>query len=172
MYENSLQHKDKVVPHIVLHPYYSFNANMRPYMPNCVSGGEFCGVINQALGIDDGRVIVYENLRQKCIYKQGKIANSTVFFDYMVSFYDNCLNLPENSTQFNEKCSNDTMDRIGINKSDIYTCLNNSFEGNYLISKNSILSREMTKARSKNFIFYPDIIVNGKMFLVKFRVLC
>jgi len=106
-YENSLQHKDKVVPHIALYSDYRFNSSMRQFVPNCVSGGEFCGVANDALGIEDGRVIVFEVLRQKCIYRKAKSESSGKFFDYMIGFYENCMNVPEK--KFNENCSNKTM---------------------------------------------------------------
>ena len=85
----------------------------------------------------------------------------------MIGFYDNCINLPENFVKFNEECSNYTIDLLNINKTDIYQCVKNSFEAeDYIVSKNSLLSREISKANSKGFYEYPSLIVKGRMFMV------
>jgi hypothetical protein len=40
--------------------------------PSIVSGVEFCGIVSSTIGIEVGRIIVFEDLRQEFIYKLEK----------------------------------------------------------------------------------------------------
>lgn len=64
-----------------------------------------------------GRDIVYESIRQKCIYKTG----TKYYFRYMRSFYEECF---ESMT---EKCSINLMKSKSIDYTSVLKCVSGSF---------------------------------------------
>lgn len=93
-----------------------------------MSSGKYCGNPNPELNITNGTLIIFEDLRQKCIYNYGRENNiSSLYLDYMFSFYVYCLTTtPRN---FSGNCSNEIMLKINVEPSKIQTCIENSFVG-------------------------------------------
>ena len=80
-------------------------------------------------GISDARVIILENIRQKCIHlisydtevdnKEKKMK----YWDYMENFYKDCLL----SNKFNSACANETMLKANIKIKEVDDCIIESF---------------------------------------------
>jgi len=70
----------------------------------CVQNGKYCGAINKPLGITNATLVLYENIRQKCVWYTYKTNEPLMYWNYMVAFKNKCLR-PMNPT-FTTDCSN------------------------------------------------------------------
>ena len=111
------------IPHYISFSFFSGPQSRN--ISNCYYNGVYClfpvNVVDK-YKITDARLIILENLRQKCIYL--KSATST-YLDYMQFYYTNCLlsKIPK----FNKECSNEVMELLKINVKNIEACIVNSF---------------------------------------------
>jgi len=82
-------------------------------------------------GVNDGRVIILENIRQKCIHlisydKFGNMASQkTKYWDYMHYFFNDCMKATP--PRFNIECSTEVMTKVKINDKEINNCIKESF---------------------------------------------
>ena len=141
-----------------------------------MSSGKYCGIVpNEELGINNGTLIIFENLRQKCIYKYEKEKSmKMIFYNYMVSFYDRCLNVKPPS--FAENCSISVMNYVGIDSNSIQKCIEDSFEGKlqllikdfllYEYKDNKILQTDFKDKKLLGIEIYPGIMINNRTFFV------
>lgn len=131
---------------------------------NCLTAGKYCAQPRYDLNILDGRDIVTENIRQKCIFKisyqQDLFLND--YFTYMNMFYERCLL----KDSFSEYCALNALSRIdGIDFNDVTNCIGDSYkteltDRNKYIIENSILEEDR-KARSKYTPdVFPGILIN------------
>jgi hypothetical protein len=153
--------------------YITFQSNLHNTITlvpvgNCMGAGKYCSQPGN-FGISDGRVIVLENIRQKCIFKYATDnQNILLYFQYMENFYSRCL---EQTQDFSEECASLVTVNLGI-KDAINSCIGDSWKPlntwvsgePKLYAENKILDEENQK-RNKNLIsFLPSVLINGRNF--------
>lgn len=124
---------------------------------NCVSDGKYCAFDPDNEGPITGRDVVLEAIRQKCIYKIS-IDN---YFNYMQLFYGYCL------FDFSEGCSKGLIEKLNIEPTDVFSCLDNSFlvsNNDKYSNDNTILSDEREKQRKAGLNNFPNIYINDVVY--------
>ena len=156
--------------HVITYKHMEYNeyssVNNKYAFDNCYGSGKYCMQKNK-LGIKDGRVIVKEDIRQKCVYAVGDN-----YMKYMKVFYKECVC----SGMFNEECAENVMDREGIRKGDVNKCISDSFINvnvnsndddyirNEFIMENEILNNEY-KIREINYVEKsPTVFINKRLY--------
>ncbi len=91
-------------------------------------------------------VILYESLRQKCVYEVTKQEKPSLWFDYTVAFIDNCAN----KTLFGDDCAIAQMKKVGVNHEKVSKCVSESFVtgANGKIVDNKILAEDAKLAKT------------------------
>ena len=151
-------------PRYVTHKSPNYDKNNRNKISNCVSGGLYCYFPKKSTIVQDGELIILENLIQKCVYKESFIRKDIyIYFKYMEYFYNNCINI--NKPDFSEKCSNNTLKYIGLNESNIYKCIANSFgvskySNSILQNDNNILKNDYDIQSHYYINSFPAVIIN------------
>lgn len=128
------------------------------------------------MGISDGRDIISENIRQKCIYliSTGKYSHSlykqdinpSLYWNYMESFYDKCLN--STNVSFSQECANKSIVENGINNLLVIDCMINSYtsgKDNVVVdsnNNNTILEEDYLIRKKWKVRVFPTIMVNNK----------
>lgn len=134
---------------------------------NCLSAGRYCVLPRYDLGILDGRTILNENIRQKCIYNLSFQQDIFIkdYFTYMKSFHKNCVL----SKDFSHSCSDKVINKEleGIDSIDVKKCVEDSYEdkltdSNKFIINNNMLEKENEAKKKYNVHVIPGIIVNGR----------
>jgi len=153
-----------------------FNPNDPKSVDNCISKGLYCANPKYDLGVSDGKEILKENIRQKCIYliSKGKYqntlyaqeANKKLYWDYMEKFYDKCLN--RTVVHFTSQCSTESQKEIGINEQLVSDCVMSSYVAEKdkvaidINNNNTILEEEYNIKKKWKIKIFPTIIVNNK----------
>lgn len=139
-------------------------------MPNCLSKGKYCAEPSPALGIEDGRLIVMEGIRQKCILKTTHDDNEhSKFLTYLRKFRALCID-EGGKSEFTKECAetaagNSNIDVISLNK-----CIDNTFDGkinsekDYFSLDNKMLKRDRDRVARSNVFFFPAITINDVEF--------
>ena len=143
------------------HMEYSEYSVNKYAVDHCYGSGKYC-IQQNKLGINDGRAIVKEDIRQKCVYAIG--GN---YMKYMEGFYKECIC----NGMFNEKCAEKVMENEGIKKEDVNQCISDSFinenddcSRNEFIMENEILNNEY-KIREVNYVEKsPTVFINKKLY--------
>ncbi len=150
---------------------------MNKSIPNCIGRGLYCAMPRYDLGVVDGRDIIIEDIRQKCIYnvandlyksEKYQQPNNTkkIYFDYMIKFFDKCLNQTEKRLNF--YCSNEVMQDININTNLILECVYDSYvmdkDKNIvdLDNDNKILEEEKKVKSTYKIKILPAVLINNK----------
>jgi hypothetical protein len=93
-YQEELGTKANLRVHYVTyqHPLYDPTENVA-IRGNCLGGGKYCATPGK-FGTTDGRTIVSEAIKQKCIYNYAynEGQDKSLYLNYLTSFYSNCLN--------------------------------------------------------------------------------
>ena len=156
------------IPHYVTHrsPFYD-KSNTNP-IENCVSFGKYCYFPKETTVEKDGRNIVIEDVRQKCMYnlsvKKNKISN---YFKYMNSFYENCLNVEDNK-RINEECSQIALVNAGFTQDYLNNCVKESFFSNkynlaeMIENDNSLLANDYSIQNDYILTTFPAVSINKK----------
>ena len=156
------------IPHYVTHrsPFYD-KSNTNP-IENCVSFGKYCYFPKETTVEKDGRNIVIEDVRQKCMYNlsvnKNKISN---YFKYMNSFYENCLNV-ENNKRINEECSQIALVNAGFTQDYLNNCVKESFFSNkynlaeMIENDNSLLANDYSIQNDYILTTFPAVSINKK----------
>lgn len=158
--------------HVITYKHMEYNeysnVNNKYAFHNCYGSGKYCMQQNK-LGINDGRVIVKEDIRQKCVYAVGDD-----YMKYMKVFYKECVC----KGMFNEECAENVMLREGIRKGDVNKCISDSFINanvnsnndddyyirNEFIMENEILNSEY-KIREINYVEKsPTVFINKRLY--------
>jgi len=174
----SFSEKDQIIPHLITPRSIEYSPSSEKTVDHCVSSGKYCGVVPNDLNITDGRLIVFEDLRQKCVYNLGSKANKKLlFFTYMVKFYDICI--ISTPARFNQECANSVLESLGLDTKAIQSCIEDSFSGlviliadyqNYLLSSNTVLDAEFKEKNLYGLAVYPGIMINNRTFFVIIKV--
>jgi len=139
---------------------------------NCVSNGNFCINPRYDLNLTDGREIIYENIRQKCVYNYAyeKGSNHTdLYWMYMENFYDTCYDPYSvfNGT-FSEECSKKVISDLGIDMQNIVKCVLDSFDAKtveeFKTKNNKILTADRDEKNKHNIFLIPSILINNRTF--------
>ena len=156
------------IPHYVTHrsPFYD-KSNTNP-IENCVSFGKYCYFPKETTVEKNGRNIVIEDVRQKCMYNlsvnKNKISN---YFKYMNSFYENCLNV-ENNKRINEECSQIALVNAGFTQDYLNNCVKESFFSNkynlaeMIENDNSLLANDYSIQNDYILTTFPAVSINKK----------
>ncbi len=173
-YHKHLRDHTKFTPYYVSSRYQSHDGKARE---NCYAGGNFCASPRHDLGIGDGRQILKENLRQKCIYNYAYnvYQNSTdMYWEYMKNFYDNCLKPPKGEIFFSDNCALTQIVKTQIDPDQITKCIYNSFgleprqdgkEDEFLTTKaNTLLYNDNDEKEKHNLWLTPSLLINKRTF--------
>ncbi len=167
-------------PHYISYKSLEYKSNSNKTIPNCIGKGLYCQLPRYDLGVIDGRDIIIEDIRQKCIYnianklyKSEKLsqANNTkkIYFEYMTTFFDKCLNRTEK--RFNYYCSKEVMQDLRINHDLVLECVSSSYvvdaEKNIVdLDNNNKILEEEKKVRSLYKIkVLPAVLINNNTIL-------
>ena len=171
-YQELLGKKASLGVHYITYPYFSYDPNINKPIDDCLGSGLYC-LKPENLGINDGSLIVLESIKQKCIYKfvyEKKAIPKELFWNYMTKFYEKCILEKKN---FNQKCSNNVMDLVQLDKKEIDRCIFDSFIGTsfdkqkedyYKILKNKILDDEFEMRKRNYIIRVPSLLINGRLY--------
>lgn len=128
--------------------------------PNCFGGGRYCAPDPDGSGVMTGRDVLYEDLRQICIYQQYKGGHMEKWWDYTSSLSTAC-----NNHQITADCSHKAMALAKVDPNPIDKCVSTSFDNSdHAISKNSLFAAERVKQNQIGAFFFPSIIINNQTF--------
>ena len=168
-YQYILEEYAKINVRFVTYPHFLYDANKNNPYDDCFGAGLYC-IRPGKFGITDGTLIIMQSLIQKCIFDYSmKNEKQRYFLNYMTKFYENCIK----QEKFNEICSNDVINNVGIPLDEINSCVKNSFvlqsENSYKISKNKILDNEYALRKKYNVNRVPSITINGRLYIGSWR---
>jgi hypothetical protein len=130
----------------------------------CVNSGKYCAVDpehNLTDGIS-GADVVRENLRQVCIWRNtNSTGNSLLWWKYINQFQRDCTD----ANKFNEDCSKNVMNSLGINTAIISQCVEAS--GGYAdqsSSRNSLIDIELNARKEMGVYLLPTLIAENVPF--------
>jgi len=175
-YQNVISNFTDFRPHYITYKSPEYDPNVSKSVANCISKGLYCATPKYDIGVTDGRDILNENIRQKCIYliSNGIFKNSflqqtvdkRLYWNYVETFYDKCIN--KTIPQFNNKCSIESIKAIGMNEDIVNDCVMSSYVSEKdkiaidLNNNNSILEEEYNVKKKWKIKIFPTIMVNNK----------
>lgn len=156
--------------HFFTYPHFNYNPDKKQSFANCLGSGLYCSRPGKS-GVKDGTEVIKESLRQKCIYnyayEKGGNNNRQLFWNYILTFYQNCVNLGK----IDSFCSENVQKILNIPIDVIKKCYNESFIGEKnekdyeIYLRNTIFDNEY-ELRKKNFISKsPSITINERVYL-------
>jgi hypothetical protein len=155
-------------PIYVVHPSTFPNEDNFINTKNCVSKGKYCYFPKETTIIKDGKQIILENLRQKCIYNISmKNKNLNVYFNYIRTFYTQCL-IKEKIPDFSDKCAKNSLSYLGYSVEEVDRCMADSFgvpqmtDNIYFDKDNKILKNEYDQILNYKLTTFPAVIFNNK----------
>jgi len=160
--------------HYITYNHISYDPKNPVERSNCLGGGKYCNTPGK-FGILDGRAIVHESIKQKCVYKYGN--NSTneaplIYWNYMIEFYSACLNVPTGSS-FNSTCSAAASKSVNLPQKEINECIIDSyiatkdakakvdFENS---AENTLLNIDNESRKQYLINYIPSITINNRTF--------
>ena len=156
------------IPHYVTHRAPNYDSDNSNPIENCVSFGKYCYFPKDTTVEKNGRNIVIEDVRQKCMYNlsvmKNKIGN---YFKYMKSFYENCL-ISEEKKGINVNCSEYALVDAGFTVDYLNNCVKESFNSkkydlNSMVENdNSLLSQDYTLQNDYVITSFPAVRINKK----------
>lgn len=127
--------------------------------PNCLSGGRYCSPDPDGNGPLDGRAIVYEDLRQICVYELTGDKGVKTWFEYITRVYDNCY-----SSGLQAACSQEAMKGL-VNSHNVEKCVSDSFLGtDPTVHDNELLKAEKALWVKKGPSFFPSFQINNSTY--------
>lgn len=150
-----------MIPHYVLwYNTVSKDSNYTIPHPDCLSGGRYCTPDPDYDGPRSGRDILLEDLRQICIYQIARSQKEhQIWWKYVQAFNETCKN------EFTESCSQDTMEKVGINIKTVDNCVKNSFTGkDYTMDDNLLLHHERDRMLDRGIHYFPILLINNQTF--------
>lgn len=128
-------------------------------LESCFSGGSYCAPDPDGAGRLTGRDVLYEDLRQICIYQTVKSSGYHKWFEYIAKVQSLCVD------KLDEECAERVMKKVGINVKKVNKCITNSFEGkDHLTSKNSLLKSERDLWQAQGLHYYPVLVINDSVY--------
>lgn len=171
---------NRIVDLTIFEPHYitsnfAYNALSPKVSANCYSAGKYCTNPNSNLNISNGREIINENLRQKCVWKVAYTKKETrvQYWNYMNLFYSLCIDIE--NPRFNTDCSYECMEFLGIDQSAVRGCVNKSFEfagisssiaDTIYLVENTLLKNDRFVYDDFHIMYIPTILINNRTFWV------
>ena len=172
-YQKLLDDKAILGVHYITYPYFSYDPSSNRPIDDCLGSGLYC-VRPGNSGVNDGALIALESIKQKCIYQftyqnKERTISKELFWMFMSKFHENCI-LTNN---FNQKCSDNIINSVGLSSDEISKCILDSFIGTTYekqrpdynrVLKNKILDEEY-EIRKRNYIRrVPSLTINGRLY--------
>ena len=163
------KYEDQVnfVPIYVTHQLPSYDPNNAKREYNCVTKGKYCYFPKETTITQDGREILLESLRQKCMYTLSlKSKKIKYYFDYLDKFYKNCLSVP--TPRFNDRCSKQNLDLMGFGIDFLDECVADSFGVKTLLSssffdnENYIFKDDYAEILKYKLTSFPAVVVDDQ----------
>ena len=161
------------VPHYISHESPQIYSSGAISPEHCLGGGKFCASPKYELGVIEGRIILLEDIREKCVYNMAynttdDTTSPNLYWEYMSSFYDTCINI--DTPKFDHECAYDVADAIGIGSSQVKDCMAKSFSvsdyNELLFTNNNTLLESDDLVRQKFKVqMFPNVMVNSKPIL-------
>ena len=155
------------VPIYVTHQIPSYDPNNPKREFNCVTKGKYCYFPKETTITQDGRAILMESLRQKCMYfKSLEKKKIKYYYDYMDDFYKNCLLM--HTPRFNDRCSKQNLDSRGFGIDFLDDCVADSFgvknllSSSYFDNENNIFKSDYEEILKYKLSSFPAVIVDDK----------
>lgn len=163
-YYEYLKEYTKFSPHYISHesPLYDEKRNIN--LDHCLSNGKYCTSPRYDMGIWNGREILFEDLRQKCIYNTNQDSNEK-YYKYLKNFYQKCISIT--NPRFNIDCSLEVIESIGIDSLKMTKCIHESFNVTVFSelmynNQNKLLEEDFEVKKIWNVKMFPTIMVNNK----------
>ena len=118
----------------------------------CIKESKLCATGNNQLQIHNGRIVLFENIRQSCIYQTFGL---NIYWSYMITFNSLCADL--NYPTFNEKCSNNALIKI-VEKKELEP-LKKCMEE--LINNDGKIEEDYYTFNNRRIYSVPDLYLNG-----------
>lgn len=176
VYQKELAYQAKLTAHYVTYQHPWYEAGKTQDIKDCWGNGKYCN-IPEKFGVKDGRVILKENIRQKCVYKYSYVdKNQTNYYwDYMIDFYQRCLNVT--TPTFNDACANLALKSVKIPNEEINKCMKSGFvdiagkdQNTYeIFSSNTLLDQDNQDKVIYSIDYIPGIVINDRNFLGGWR---
>ena len=155
-------------PFYVVHknPYYVYENPTSD--TNCISRGVYCYYPKETTITQEGRKILMEDIRQKCMYRLNRGDNIKYYFKYLATFAKLCINTEKKS--LTRECSQKTLIELGYSKDYLDKCVATSFDVlpgdlnyNYYLEKNNkLLEREYNRIIRYKLTSFPAVLIDGK----------
>jgi hypothetical protein len=181
LYQMELWEKTNLTVHYVTyqHPQYDTqnSLNNRP-RDNCLGNGKYCATPGK-FGVTDGREIIYEAIKQKCIYNYAyeEVGQNLIYWLYIREFYMVCLNTT--TPQFTRECSATATKKLGVPNDVINKCIHDSYIASTpqerlrpdfeMIAENRLLDKDNEDRQTYLLSFIPSITINGRTFWGSWR---
>ena len=167
-------------PHYITYKSLEYSINNNKTIPNCIGKGLYCALPRYDIGILDGRNIIIENIRQKCIFNIAKNKyNSTkyklseknlkeknlIYFNYMANFKEHCINKTEAGNKFDSDCAEKVLNIIELDKDFVEECIESSYISEDDLNKINtykILEEENNAKSLYHIRILPSILINKK----------
>jgi hypothetical protein len=159
-------------PHYISHESALYNENHGVKIEHCISNGKYCASPRYDLGVDNGKDILLEDIRQKCLfnlsYNSTDKDESHMFMKYLIAYYEKCLTAVPPT--FNYQCANLILEDIGYEKDKIQACVLKSFnvdkENDLLLNnENNLLEQDYEVKTKWNVKMFPTVMVNNRTIL-------
>ena len=173
--EKMRKYLDKFGTQISFTPYYVVHKN--PYYIeekpksniNCLSRGVYCYFPKETTIVQEGQKILLEDIRQKCLFNLNQGKSNSLYYDYMNTFYKECIKNSKNS--LTKLCSETTLEKLGYSRNYLDECISKSFDTSInelsspsLIDKeNKILKIEYDELLKYKLKAFPAVVINDKV---------
>lgn len=164
-YHLLLKDTTTLVPHYISHESPLYDEKNSIKLDHCLSNGKYCTSPRYDLGVTNGKDILLEDIRQKCIYLITYKTDSTAYWRYMSSFYNQCI-LGANP-RFNVDCSYEILDQVGIEQAKLKECIYKSFDATedheiMYNNQNKLLEDDYEVKKKWKVKMFPTVLVNNK----------
>jgi len=162
-YQSKFEHKDVIVPHLISFSNPFYNASETIDYENCLGKGKFCAEPINGFTAEN---IIYENIRQMCVYKQhdnekAKKDTDSLYWKYMTKYKEWCVDLEE----YSKDCSESILDKyLTTHSEDIKKCVEESFKDTTK-TQNTILETEQANFNRYELHLFPSVLVNYRTFM-------
>lgn len=145
-----------------------YNERNGVQIEHCLTNGKYCASPRYDLGVQNGKDILLEDIRQKCLYNLSfnkTDDDSLTYMKYIQGFFDRCINVP--NPKFNYQCAYETLDFIGYDVDKVKDCIVQSFnvdKENALMfrNENKLLEQDSEVKSQWKVKLFPTIMVNNK----------